>query len=84
MADDEGPREAPVQGRQQAAQGGTLGLRTGVGRRAVGGQAADVTDADGVAVVVPAVGTHLRLGPALLEGAVGGDDIVVATALPTQ
>ena len=51
---------------------------------AVGSQAADVANANAMAVVVLAVSTHLLFRTASLNTSVRRNDVVVATALPTK
>ena len=68
----------------EPAQGGALGRCAGVGWRvAIGGETADVAHTDGMPVVAAAMGSGQLLGTAALDGAVGGDYIVVAAAVPS-
>ena len=55
-----------------------LGVGAGVGRDAVGIEAALVADAYGVGVVVLGVSSYHRLGSAGVDLAVAGDIVVVA------
>ena len=83
MSHDKGFGELPVQLSQQLFQRFPLGGCTGVfGRAAISGQTTDVTDTYAVAVVIHTVcaRNHKRTG--VLNGAVGGDDIVVTAVLP--
>ena len=57
--------------------------RAGVLGLAVWPQASDVADSDGVLVVVAAMCAHCLDGSPILDGAVGGDDIVISAAIPT-
>lgn len=49
-----------------------------------GGNASDVANTDGVAVVVLAMGTDEFLGATDFDFAIGGNDVVVATAVPAE
>ena len=51
---------------------------------AVGGQSADIAYANGVAIMVLAVGALLFLGSSLFNRPVGRNDIVVSTSLPSE
>ena len=62
----------------------TLGVGAGVGGFAVAVEAAFVADAEGVLVVVLAVGADVGLRTALFYGAVAAHDVVVADAFPTS
>ena len=69
----------------EPAQGGALGRCAGVGWRvAIGGETADVAHTDGMPVVAAAMGTGLLFGTGGLDGAVDGDDVVIAAACPTE
>ena len=72
-----------VQILQEMKERRALGGRAGVLGLAVEPQAPDVAHSDGVTVVVPAVCAHHLDGASGLHGAVGGDDVMIATAIPT-
>ena len=68
----------------EKGEGAALGGRAGVGGcMAVGGEAADVAHTDGMPVVAAAMGTGLLFGTGGLDGAVGGNHVVVAAAVPS-
>ena len=68
----------------QLEQGETLERGAGVGRAAVGIEAADIGDADAVGVV--AIGMRARLldRAASVDTAVGVDDVMIADVAPTK
>ena len=72
-----------VQILQEMKERRALGRRAGVLGLAVGSQAADIAYPDGVPVVLAAMCAHHLDGPSGLDGAVGGDDVMIATAIPT-
>ena len=82
MADDLGIGVVGLQGAEKGDEGTLLGRGAGVGITATFVETAFVADADGVGVVVAGVGTDLRLVAALVQLAVAGDVVVVATAFP--
>ena len=82
MAHDEGPRIRPVQFLEQDAHGALLCLGAGVGGLAADIQPALVADADGMGIVVLAVGTDDFLASSRLYLPVTTDDVVVADGLP--
>ena len=66
-------------------KGTLLGFRTCVLRgAAVGCKTTDVADADRVGVVTAAMGSGDVFWTGGLDGAVDGDDVVVAAACPTE
>ena len=70
---------------QQHPQRTLLFLRACVlGSLAVGSQSADIAYANGVAIVVLAVGTLLSLGTSLFNRPVNWNDIVIPTSLPSE
>ena len=71
----------PAEGLNECPEGVFLCRGAGVFRAAVGGEAPDVADADGVGVVAGAVGSDHLGRAALLDGPVKPDDIVVANHL---
>lgn len=62
---------------QETPKGGALRGGAGVSRLALGGESAYVGYADGVTVVVEAMGPDYLLAAALLNGVVCGDDVVI-------
>ena len=80
VADDQGAGVTPVQVFEQLSHGLLLCLGARVGGLSADIQATLVADADGVAVVVQAVGPDQKLGPARLHLSVAADDVVVADA----
>ena len=82
MSVDGGFGEAFLQGLYQAPKAVFLGRCTGVFGAVLCIHSTDVADADGVGVVALAVRPRLFGGPALLDGTVKEDDIMVATAVP--
>ena len=83
MAYDKGLGELPVELVNQFAQRLLLLLCPCVSSLSLFVQPTFVADADAMAVVRIAVGTHLRDVTSLLDGAVAPYDIVVANALPS-
>ena len=74
-----------MQRRKQLPQSTLLSLSACVlGSLGVGSQTADVANADRMGVVVLAMGAILGLRTGGLDGAVGGDDIVIAAAIPAE
>ena len=62
-----------------------MGRRTGIFRKlSVGIQSADVADADRVGVVTATMGSGDVFWTGGLDGAVDGDDVVIAAACPTE
>lgn len=82
MTHDQGLRELSVKLFEQLAHRGLLGLGAGVGRATFGVQAAFVADADGVAVVVLAMGTDHIVRATVFDGAVAANHLVVAATFP--
>lgn len=82
MSVDGGFGEAFFQGLYQTPKAVLLGLCTGVFGTVLCIHSTDVADADGVGVVALAVRPRLFGGPALLDGTIKEDDIMVATAVP--
>jgi len=78
VAEDLGIGVVLLQGLQQGPQGVLLGLGAGVGRMAVGEQAALIADADRVGVVVAGMGTGEVLVPGLVGLPVSRDVVVVS------
>lgn len=71
--------EAFLQFAQQLEQRLLLLVGAGVhGMLVVLAHATDIADADAVGIVPRAMGTILREGPALFDGAIKADDVVVA------
>ena len=65
-------------------EGEALGFSSGVGRVAVGIEAADIGDADALGVVTGAVGADLLNGTANVDAAVWVDDIMIADVVPAE
>ena len=80
MTDDEGLGIAAVQVGEQTAEGCLLCVGAGVGRLSADVEPSLVADADGVLVVVPAVGADHELGTALFDLSAAADNVVVADA----
>lgn len=83
VAYDEGLRITLLQLLQETPKGGALRGGAGVCGLALGGESAYVGYTDGVTVVVEAMGPDHLLAAALLNGAVCGDDVVIATSVPS-
>lgn len=81
MAVDSGAWVLPSKGLNECPEGIFLCRGAGVLRAAVGGEASDVADADGVGVVAGAVGSDHLGRAALLDGPVKPDDVMVANHL---
>ena len=78
-------RIALVEGLQQMTKGTLLGFRACILRgAAVGCKTADVADADRVGIVTATMGSGDVFWTGGLDGAVDGDDVVVAAACPTE
>lgn len=84
VAHDDGVGELVVEFLKQCAQTGSLGLGARVVGLAVGVQTSFVADADGVSVVVLAVGTDLTEGTAVVDLTVAGDVIMIADIFPAS
>ena len=80
MTDDEGLGVAAVQVGEQTTESFLLCLGARVGGLSADVEATLVADADGVAVVVPAVGADHELWPSLFDLSAAADDVVVADA----
>ena len=78
VTDDEGVRETLTQIGDQTVQGCPLLRGAGVFRSAADVEAALVTDADGVTVVVAAVCAYALHGTAAVDDAVARDVVMVA------
>ncbi len=68
----------------QLEEGETLGFGAGVGGVAVGIEAADIGDANGVCIVAGAMGTDLLDGTASVDAAVRVHDIMIAYVVPAE
>lgn len=84
VTDDQCVRVGFVELDEEGTKAGTLLVIACVGRLALGIETANVADADGVAVVALAVGANEFLGTTDLYLAIGGDDVVVAAAVPAK
>ena len=82
VAHDAGFGVALAEGEQHAAEGLLLLRGARVLGLAVGGESADVADADASGVVAPAVRAAFPQGASALDAAVERDDVVVAAAVP--
>ena len=80
VTDDESLGVAAVQVGEQTPEGFLLCLGARVGRLSADVEPTLVADADGVAVVVPAVGADHILRPSLFDLSAAADDVVVADA----
>ena len=70
---------------KQPFQRTLLNLRSGVARSlAVGGKSSYIRHTDGMAVMVLAMRSNLRLWSPTLDGAVSRNHIVIPTASPTE
>lgn len=78
MSENSGVWVLPPEGLDESPGGVFLCRGAGVLWEAVGGEAPDVADADGVGVVAGAVGSDHLGRAALLDGPVKPDDVVVA------
>jgi len=67
---------------KQRVEGQLLSRGAGVGGTAFLVEATLVTDADGVGIIVPGMGTNHLLRATEMELAIAGDVVVVAAALP--
>ena len=82
VAHDDDGRELGRQAFQQRSQTLVLGFRAGVAGCPEGIEAAFISDADGVLVVVLAVCPHLPQWTPLVDLAVAGDIVVIADICP--
>ena len=82
MTEDDGRGELVVETGEEGSQGLTLGRGAGVAGMACRIQTAFVADADGVLVVVLAVGSDLLEGTAFMDLTVTGDIVVIADVFP--
>ncbi len=70
---------------EEGTYGGFLFRCSGIlGFLIIGGHASDVTDADGVLVVVQTVSTDLFLWTSFVDAAVTVDDVVITDAFPAS
>ena len=84
MAHDDGTGELGGEALQEMAQALALGTGTGVTGLAGSVETTLVADADGVLVVVLAVGSDLGEGTTFMDLPVAGDVVVVADVFPTS
>lgn len=84
MGHDQGLGISPVELFQQRPQGDTLRFGSCVCWQAVGGQPANVTDTDRVAVMVLAMRANHFLRPSGFDGPVCRNDVVVAATDPAK
>lgn len=68
----------------QLEQGEVLERGTGVGRASVGIKAADIGDANAVGIMAFGVCAGLLDGSALVDAAVGVDDVMIANVTPAE
>ena len=82
VADDLSIRIILFQRDEQRVEGELLSRGAGVGGTAFLVEATLVTDADGVGIIVPGVGTNHLFRTTEMQLAIAGDVVVVAAALP--
>ena len=82
VADDFSIGVIELQRAEQGDESCTLGRGAGDGSTAMFVETALVTDADRVGVVMPGVSADHLFGATLMELAITGDVVVVATAVP--
>lgn len=78
MAYDHGAGKQLLQFAQQGEQGSALLQGAGVFRGSRGVESAFIADADAVAVVMKAMGSHVFQVPSLVDGSVAGDVEMIA------
>lgn len=85
VSHDEGSRVGLLEFDEESSEGGALLGSSGIfGFFVVGGHASDVTDTDGVSIVVHAVGTDLFFWASFVDAAIAIDDVVITDAFPTS